>query len=628
MTEPTPTARRTYIYLALIIVAGLVVRALLVPLISAPYPADAAYYLHVAQNLADGRGLVTDYAWIYARGVPDSLPMPAMGYWNPGMCLYLFGWLKILGSKYLSAQIANVFLSIPFGLIVWFVAREVTGSDAASLLAVGLASVEPYLVTWSITADATMLHATIVSGALLCILKGLRDRPVWMLVAGFLGGCAWLVRNDGVLVLAVLLLCVLLAARREWSRAKGRHVLLGVAGAAVVMLPWVLRNQLLFGSPSPPHQSALFFLADYVDIFRTDWSTITPGRWLDAHGGLGGVIKYDLVVLAKMLGWVVLGAGNVFLIFAVPFLAKRRPLVALPFVVQFVLLTIAYAFLLPEIGCRGASARSIPCIAPLLLAGAAGGLIGLAGWLAARLKPLSHALAATLLAALLLAHTTGRMAEWVGSRGVEVAERPYVANSDLLRGFFEAHPSTGVLTDDPWMLHRATGVASYQIPAGGIGEILALGAEIGAEHLVVHGGGLTNYDGLELSPAAVVRAFDTAERFGGLYIVDLHALSSAEESGALNAQAASTAQAGDYEAATTLFRTALDAVADESEAHRLVSENLAKALRDWSEELVTEGHATEASQRLEEAFEAAPPGALRNEIAEQLTSEPALAETE
>lgn len=586
MSAPERPTRSHLIALALLVLAGLAIRGLAIRSIPAPYPADAAYYLHVAQNLEAGRGLVTDYAWVYARGVPEALPAPAFGYWNPGMSLYLWPWLKLTGPTYLSAQLANVFLFIPFALLVWHVGRQIAGNDVAALIGVALACVEPHIVVWSATADATMLHATLVAGGMVAMVHGLRGSPRWLWLAGLLTGCAYLVRNDGALLVPVFGVCAVVAWRRKWSTLKVGHVVAFLVPCAAVVLPWLVRNQLLFGSVSPPHQSVLLHLPRYADIFRSDWSTITRAEWLQARGGWGGALVHDLGMTGRMLKWTGLGALNVFGLLAAPLICVRRPAIALPFVSAFLLLAVAYAFVLPEVGGQGAFVRSFPCLYPLVLGAAGAAVCSLSIWLAARLGGRGAPLLVLGLTSILLVHAGGRTVRWAASRTVEVVERPNNANEAELASFFSERADSGALSDDPWALHRITGRRCATAPTDGVEAMLRVAKGLDLHYLLVRGAGIGHYPGLQQALQsgrfAVVRDLPTSPAHQGLLIIDLQAEELDTEARRLNADGQAAAERHDYARAVALFEQAHEMMRDYDKPREALTDNLVRATMDWS----------------------------------------------
>ncbi len=76
-------SRREAVLSALgILAVAVVVRAVFAAQIVFPKPEDTAYYVGVARNLVDGRGLVSDALWSY-QTPPLVFPRPAFEVWLP-----------------------------------------------------------------------------------------------------------------------------------------------------------------------------------------------------------------------------------------------------------------------------------------------------------------------------------------------------------------------------------------------------------------------------------------------------------------------------------------------------------------------------------------------------------------
>lgn len=518
--------RTVYLWLGVIAAVAVILRLAAIPLVAAPFPVDASYYADVGYNLALGRGLTVDYLWNYARGVPDRLPMPSNGYWMPGMSFYLWPWFRLLGPTFRASQLATVFLSSVFVLLTWQIARELFADETTALLAAAFAAVDPVLMEYSTTPDATLLQSALVAGSLLCSHRALRANVAWLGLAGLLAGLAHLVRNDGALVVPALLL-TWVAPWRGSGSLRLRHMAWLVAPYAMVMAPWMIRNTVVFGSPSPPGVWRLAFLPIYEDMYRSDWSSLTMGAWLAARGGWGGVLSHDVSALGSYARWVVTDAGGVLLLFAIPLLWVRRPAVALPFLYLLGLCALVYGFVLPEIGLHGAFVRSFIFAMPVIWAAGASGLSIAAEWTARRLPRTRHRLVLGALAAILLVHGVGRQSAAMLKRREVISVHPYLTASAELRLFFDSHPPTGrpLLTGGPWDLYRITGRPCLMAPTDGMGRLLEIADRFGVRYLVITGAGHRFVPGLDdalrEARVRVVREIPTLVDVGDLQIIDL-----------------------------------------------------------------------------------------------------------
>ena len=76
------TRREAWVSALVVFVVALVVRAIIAPQIVFPKPEDTAYYVGVARNMLEGRGLVSDAIWSYVTE-PLVFPKPAFEVWLP-----------------------------------------------------------------------------------------------------------------------------------------------------------------------------------------------------------------------------------------------------------------------------------------------------------------------------------------------------------------------------------------------------------------------------------------------------------------------------------------------------------------------------------------------------------------
>ncbi len=99
--------RDAVLSLALIAIVSVVVRAVAASLIPFPRPEDTAYYVGVAQNLLEGRGLVTDALWSFGTP-PLVFPRPAFEVWLPLPTFLAAATMAVLGPTFAAAQVSSV----------------------------------------------------------------------------------------------------------------------------------------------------------------------------------------------------------------------------------------------------------------------------------------------------------------------------------------------------------------------------------------------------------------------------------------------------------------------------------------------------------------------------------------
>lgn len=154
------------------------------------------------------------------------------------------------------SRAAPVLRLLQYGLLalvfwlVWWLARRVSGDGLTGWLALGLALMcAPMLARFANNAMTEIVALSFACGAIAAGVRGL-DRPGWrwFAVAGICAGCATLTRPAfQAACLAAPIAAVLLARRRDRRFWAGIGAFL--LAALVVVLPWVLRNALVLGTP-------------------------------------------------------------------------------------------------------------------------------------------------------------------------------------------------------------------------------------------------------------------------------------------------------------------------------------------------------------------------------------------
>ena len=275
-------------------VAAVLVRVVAANLIVFPKPEDTAYYVGVARNLIEGRGLVSDALWSY-QTPPLVFPRPAFEVWLPLPTFLAAIPMALFGATFGAAQVSSVIVGSLVPLLTWRVAADAAEErglppSRVAVLALGAgltAAVYLPLVLHSALPDSTMPFAALVLAA--CVLMtrlvrlvrsgvGLRTTD-WRLIAlGILIGVAALARNEaawlGLAWAAVAWFSTGVATRqRLWLIAVPAMV------AAVVFAPWAIRDWATFGSPLPGQAASNALSLSGRDIFA--WSQPpTLGRYL------------------------------------------------------------------------------------------------------------------------------------------------------------------------------------------------------------------------------------------------------------------------------------------------------------------------------------------------------------
>ena len=277
-----------------IFAVAFVLRVVFASQIVFPKPEDTAYYVGVARNLLEGRGLVSDALWSY-QTLPLEFPRQAFEVWLPLPTFLATIPMALLGTTFAAAQWSSIVVGSLVPVLGWRLAADIAAerglpSGRARTLAIGTgltAAVYLPLILHSALPDSTMPFAVLALGACLLMSRIARDPgPVRafdrrVLGLGVLIGLAALTRNEAIWL-------GLTWAFIAWRAGRVRLVLVAGGVAALVFAPWALRDWLVFGSPLPGQAAANAFSVTGFDIFAWNdpptlsrYLAIGPARLLE-----------------------------------------------------------------------------------------------------------------------------------------------------------------------------------------------------------------------------------------------------------------------------------------------------------------------------------------------------------
>ncbi len=457
--------------------AALAVRVALAYSRPIPVSADAAYYMHVAENLHSGRGFVADYVWNYLAGIPEGLPVPSNGYWMPGTSLVMAGAFAAAGEVSLrAAQWPSLIFGALLCAVCAWVAGSLTGRRDAALLAGGGAAVNYYLVELSLFPDHFMLNATLVNLSILALWAAWRGLPLVAMAAGAVAALSYLTRSDGgLLAIVVLILAVFLARRAR----KGHALRLAIAfiiAFAVIAAPWWVRQTVTFGSPSGANALRTAFLTEYNDLFRLDQSHLTLDNYLESSQVVAvGMKLYALYRSTRVL----LKALMLVAVLAVAALCLRGVRrEATPWLVYVPIALLIPCLVVPYPTLKGTGWHLLPSLMPGLLVLGAAAAAHLHD--RARLRRLAP-LAWLLIAVAFLSPCIWWLAPPPDARRAVEPLYPIEA-ADAVRAL--GPDPAPVLTDSAWGLNHIAGVPCAQFPTDGPEAALTVADAIGAGYVI------------------------------------------------------------------------------------------------------------------------------------------------
>jgi hypothetical protein len=361
---------------------ALVARLLTIAVVPFPPTEGSLYYLDVARNLVTGQGLTTDVLWSYASP-PLTLPRPAFDLWLPLASLVAAVPMLIAGTGHHAGQLGGLLLGALIAPLSWAVAQEaarLNGLDdrrrtAASIAAGLLAAVlGPWLVATA-APDSTVPFAILATiSALLMSRMLLRTgtgavtdsapagvavgdtrrsqggASAWRsgLVLGLALGLTYLARQEVIwLGLTFLVLC--LAGVRRVPRGRRLRTAAGLlgpvfVGGLIVVVPWMVRQQLTFGGAATAQALENMFLLRNEQIFSIH-DRPTLGGWLAQ--GIPGIVGAPIRAMGTQLtDTILLGAfpvGVVGILSAI--LLRRSPALRRPSALLLLLASGSLTFL-------------------------------------------------------------------------------------------------------------------------------------------------------------------------------------------------------------------------------------------------------------------------------------------
>ncbi len=217
-----------------------------------PPLSDPQYYHATASNLADGRGYTVA---VDERGFVAGPEGEPTAFWAPGYPFALAPLYAVFGPDERAAKALNALAGALTVVPIFLLARRLAG-DAAGLVAAALFAVAPPLIFWTPALFSEPLFTLGVATTIAVALHaGERRTLAWFLAAGLVLAATAFVRSQGLLMIVPVL--VLVWPRRDgdvWRAGVSpvpmlRMALPLIAGVAVLVAPWAVRNQRVMGEP-------------------------------------------------------------------------------------------------------------------------------------------------------------------------------------------------------------------------------------------------------------------------------------------------------------------------------------------------------------------------------------------
>jgi 4-amino-4-deoxy-L-arabinose transferase-like glycosyltransferase len=202
---------------------------------------DGSTYRLLANHLADGHGFVSPYEFAITGAERATAEFPPL---HP----LVLAVAALVGATSVAAQqVAMAVVGTATPVLTAVLGHQVTGSRRLALAAGALAAVHPLLIgsEGALMAETTYTVAT--AATLVAVLAAVRGGGIrgWAVV-GALVGLTALARSEGLLLVPLVVVPVVVLARRwSWREIVLRVAVVGCVALAVLS-PWVIRNALRF----------------------------------------------------------------------------------------------------------------------------------------------------------------------------------------------------------------------------------------------------------------------------------------------------------------------------------------------------------------------------------------------
>ncbi len=245
-----------------------------------PVKGDALAFHELAGHLADGDGYVS-----VSLGSDQLRPSAT----HPPAFPVLLAALDLVGIRSVGAHRVALALLGALGVgLLGLLGQRLAGS-AVGLVAAGIAALHPLWVEPGGVLMSEALHLVVITGVLLLAVLVLEQPALPRLIGlGLVMGAAVLTRSESVVLVALIAVPLIFVAGRS-APARLRIAGAIAAGLVVVVVPWIVRNEVQVASPTLSTNLGGTLTGSYcADTFR---SGDAYGGWslLCAFGAAAGV---------------------------------------------------------------------------------------------------------------------------------------------------------------------------------------------------------------------------------------------------------------------------------------------------------------------------------------------------
>jgi 4-amino-4-deoxy-L-arabinose transferase-like glycosyltransferase len=213
-----------------------------------------------------------------SNGTFGMLPGEPSAYTQPLYAWFLIPIYWVSGANWQSIGIAQILVAVATAFLVYEIGRRVLG-PRAGLVAAAIATLNPYLVWHDVHVNREIVDQ-VVAAALVLLTLLVAERPT-KLRAVLLGAVAGVSMLGNTRLVFLPVLCALyIAWRLPRVRATAIASALVLAGAAVVVTPWLVRNKVSVGCWTLTTDGRAMWKANNPRTYEL----LSTGRWIDDVG--------------------------------------------------------------------------------------------------------------------------------------------------------------------------------------------------------------------------------------------------------------------------------------------------------------------------------------------------------
>jgi 4-amino-4-deoxy-L-arabinose transferase-like glycosyltransferase len=235
---------------------------------------DFSWYNHRALEIVEGHGYSVG-------GTPTAHRLP-------GFSLFLAAIYLVFGRELLAAQLFNVLLGVLTVYLTYLLARKAFAEQVA-LVAGAVVALMPSLILYAGLLASENLATPLLLSSLALFLHGMRtSKMIYIFLSGILLGLTVLIR-PATLLLPIAWLLYVFYRKRDLQMVGAHGLLLGIP-IILCLLPWVVRNYLVFERFIP-------LSTDSGSVLLISFNADSSGRYSVPQ------VHQEISARAEKLGW-------------------------------------------------------------------------------------------------------------------------------------------------------------------------------------------------------------------------------------------------------------------------------------------------------------------------------------